>query len=97
MDLPAGRPLQDPYSSTDVRLSSDDPVGALCLSAYAVSYRGAVRLLGLAEDMRGLMDEFVKERCEDGDLKCVVQWPQVMDQVGAGSGDGARYEELRRG
>lgn len=77
---PDGRPLEEPYPSTSIRLTSNQPVGELCLSSYAVSYRGAVKLLGLAEDMRGLMDRYVEERCEDGDLKCVIQWPQIMSQ-----------------
>ncbi|CAF9939067.1 hypothetical protein IMSHALPRED_001194 [Imshaugia aleurites] len=92
---PDGRPLGDQYSSTDVRLTSDKPVGELCLSSYAVSYRGAVKLLGLAEDMSELIDQYVEERCDDGDLKCIVQWPQIMGQMGAASEPLERYEDLK--
>ena len=94
---PDGRPLEDQYSSTEVRLTSDRPVGELCLSSYAVSYRGAVKLLGLAEDMSELMDQYVEERCNDGNLKCFMQWPQIMGQVGAASEGVERYEDLKMG
>lgn len=82
---PDGRPLDAQYRSTDIRLTSDNPVGDLCLSSYAVSYRGALKLLSLAEDMKGLLDQDVQERCQKGDLKCVIQWPQIMTQVGPAS------------
>lgn len=92
---PDGRPLEAQYSSTDIRLISDKPVGDLCLSSYAVSYRGAVKLLSLVEDMRGLLDQYVKERCQDGDLKCVIQWPQILGQVGPASIAVQAIEELK--
>lgn len=82
---PDGRPLEAQYRSTDIRLTSDNPVGDLCLSSYAVSYRGASKLLSLVEDMRGLLDQYAKEKCQDGDLKCVIHWPQIMSQVGQAS------------
>ena len=75
-----GRPLEGPHPDTSIRLTSNEPVGELYLSSYAVSYRGAMRLLSLAEDMRGLLDRYVEERCQDGDLKCVIEWPQIMSQ-----------------
>ena len=92
---PDGRPLGYLYASTDIRLTSDNPVGELCLSSYAVSYRGAKKLLSLAEDWRGLMDQYVMERCQDGDLKCVIQWPHIMSQVDVGSKSVELNEELR--
>lgn len=82
---PDGHPLGAQYRSTDIRLTSDNPVGDLCLSSYAVSYRGASKLLSLVDDMRGLLDQFVKEKCQSGDLKCVIQWPQIMSQVAPAS------------
>lgn len=92
---PDGRPLERHYRSTDIRLTSDNPVGDLCLSSYAVSYRGASKLLSLVEDTRGLLDQYIKERCQDGDLKCVIQWPQIMSQVGPASMLVEAYEELK--
>ena len=92
---PDGRPLDAHYRSTDIRLTSDNPVGDLCLSSYAVSYRGAMKLLSLAVDMSGLLDQYIQERCQDGDLKCVIQWPQIMTQVGPVSMLVEASEELK--
>ncbi|KAF6233236.1 hypothetical protein HO173_008525 [Letharia columbiana] len=58
---PDGRPLEGRYPGTDIYLISDKPVGELCLSSYAVNYRGATKLLNFAEDRRGLMDQNIVE------------------------------------
>lgn len=92
---PDGRPLEGRYPSTDIYLISDKPVGELCLSSYAVSYRGATKLLSFAEDRRGLTDQYIVEVCQGGDLKCVIRWPQIMSQVGTASKSVECYEELR--
>ena len=92
---PDGRPLGAQYRSNDVRLISDNLVGDLCLSSYAVSYRGAMKLLILAKDMRGMLDQYVQERCQDGNLKCVIQWPQIMSQVATASMSVEDHEGLK--
>ena len=89
-----GHPLEYPHASTDICLTSDLPIGKLCLSSYAVSDRGAAKLLRLAEYWKGPMAQYLMERCQDGDVKCIIQWPQIMSQVGTASKSVVRYEEL---
>ncbi len=43
------------------------------------------------------MNNYVMERCQDGDLKCVIQWPHIMSQAGVGSKSVEPSKELRVG
>ena len=54
---------------------------ALCLHAYAVSLRGARKMVKLAEEANSMMDLYIGRKCGDRSLKCIATYPHVFSMA----------------